>query len=352
MKQLIYKKLRVRPKNREIQQIRLQIMMIRIGEDMTMKVIVLNLVALAFFAQSVIAGTSRDALIDAQMKTGEKVNAEQGNSLSDQKGRVYQIDGKAMITRQGSPVESKLKVGDLVQVGDAIYTKEKSSVSITFDYLKKNAVHIPESSRAVFNSIEPTDIKLENGSVFNAVEGLPQGSTWKVTTPVAVAAVRGTVYLVRFETATGEFYAATVDVPDDGRNSAIDIQLIERDGLANVPEGKEITLREGETPSGDIVKDLSPEAVAEIQKFFQQLQSEQEKAEEDAKSEAEKSESSEESQESESQEDDKSEVGESPFADSTPDLDPGEDFKKELGQKQIEDMQFQGDHKYDPHGTY
>lgn len=295
------------------------------------------------FISTVSAADSRDALIDAQMKTGEKVNAEQGNSLGDGKGHVYQIDGKAMITRQGSPVESKLKVGDLIQVGDAIYTKEKSSVSITFDYLKKNAVHIPESSRAIFNSIEPTDIKLDNGSIFNAVEGLPQGSSWKVTTPVAVAAVRGTVYLVRFETETGEFYAATVDIPDDGRSSAIDIQLIERDGLANVPEGKEITLREGDTPSDDIVKDLSPEGVAEIQKFFQQLQSEQEQAEDNAKSEAEKSETSEESQAPESQEsdlgssgEDMSNVSESPVAQNQPELDPGEDFKEELGQDQIE----------------
>lgn len=232
------------------------------------------------------AADARDALIDAQTKTGEKVNAEQGSSLSDGKGRVYQIDGTATMTRQGSPVEEKLKVGDLVKVGDTISTNEKSSVSIAFDYLKKNAVHIPAESKAVFDSIEPNDIKLENGSIFNAVDGLTAGSSWKVTTPVAVAAVRGTVYLVRFESATGQFYAATVDVPDDGKTSAIEIQLVDSDGSANVPEGKEISLKEGEAPSSDMVQDLSPEAVAEIQQFFEQLKNERESIEENIEQQA------------------------------------------------------------------
>ncbi len=80
-----------------------------------------------------------------------------------------------------------------------------------------------------------------------------------------------------------------------------------------------------------------------IQKFFQQLQSEQEQAEDNAKSEAEKSETSEESQAPESQEsdlgssgEDMSNVSESPVAQNQPELDPGEDFKEELGQDQIE----------------
>jgi hypothetical protein len=285
---------------------------------------------------TVFAADSRDAMIDAQVKTGEKINSEQGNTLSDGMARVYQVKGKAVMVKKDSPIEVAVKVGDKIQAGDTIYTPDGASVSIAFDYLKKNAVQIPPASRALFNSIEPTDIKLESGSVFSAVDGLPQGSSWKVTTPVAVAAVRGTVYLVRFETASGEFYTATVDIPDDGKSSAVDIHLIEKDGEANVPEGKEITLREGDPLGPDLVQDLSPEAIAEIRKFFEELKSEREEVEEQAAEET--SSPSGDAGDSENG-DGMDDLGtgdketESPVMENQPELDPLEDFKENIAKE-------------------
>jgi len=298
------------------------------------------LLALIVFglSQNSFAADSRDALIDAQMKTGGNASAEQDMTLTDGIGHVYKIQGKVLIAKSGSPVEKKLKVGDSVQKGDRIHTYKKASVSIAFDYLKQNAVHIPESSRATFVSIEPTDIKLENGTVFSAVDGLAYGSTWKVTTPVAVAAVRGTLFLVRFETATGEFYAATVDIPDDGKTSAVEIAIIDRDGSANVPEGKEITLREGETPSSEMVQDLSPEMVTEIQQFFEQLVNDRQDTSQDMLGEF--------TAENHFQ------STEPPTMDSLPKLDPLEDFKDQHGQKQIEEQRDEELNQDDGAGKY
>ena len=296
------------------------------------------------------AADSRDALIDAQMESAESINAQQEPTLKDGLGRVYEIKGKAMISEQGSPVERKLKVGDIVKAGDSVYTAKKSSVSIVFDFLKQNAAHIPESSRAVFTSIEPTDIKLESGSVFSAVDGLPQGSTWKVTTPVAVAAVRGTLYFVRFEAESGEFYAATVNVPDDGRDSAIEISLVTADNLASVAEGKQITLREGDS-SGlqDMVQDLNPEAVKEIQQFFNDIKGDQQKTLEAAiqgyiknKLEEHKKHVDYSRVDQSSRDDidnDMSEKTETQMNDNLPKLDPVEDFKDQHGQKDLENAE-------------
>jgi hypothetical protein len=219
-----------------------------------------------------------DALVDMEMSSKIQANAQSEASLLDGKAYVYKVEGRALLLKEGSPVETLAKAGDLIQRGDQIVTEKNATVAIAFDMLKKNAVQIPAETRAVFSSIEPTDIKLEDGTVFSAVDGLPAGSTWKVTTPSAVAAVRGTVYLVTYEASNGDFFAATVDVPDDEKNSAIEIRPVEGDGEALVPEGKEITLREGEIPSNEMVQDLKPEAVTEVRQFFEKLRTEREES--------------------------------------------------------------------------
>ncbi len=207
-----------------------------------------------------------DPYLPAAMQTGTVVLGQ-----TDGKARVYEIQGDVRRSESGSPVEKKLKKGDTIRPGDTITTGSGAVVSITFDEDYKNAVHIPENSQALVVSIEPTEIKIQNGSIYSAIDGLPQGSTWKVATPVAVAAVRGTLYVVRFMLTDGTFYAATVNVPDDDKSSSIDIEELTGDIGANVPEGKEITFKDGEDPDMSMVSDLDPAAVQEILQFFQEL---------------------------------------------------------------------------------
>ncbi|HRK61622.1 MAG TPA: FecR domain-containing protein [Candidatus Omnitrophota bacterium] len=190
---------------------------------------------------------------------------------TDGKARVYEVKGDAKRSSAGSPIEKKLKKGDTIKAGDTIITGSGSVASITFDENYKNAVYVPENSQALIVSIEPTEIKIQNGSVYSAIDGLPHGSTWKITTPVAIAAVRGTLYVVRFVLADGTFYAATVNVPDDDKTSSIDIQELTGETGANVPEGKEITFKDGEIPDASLVSDLDPSTVQEILDFFQNL---------------------------------------------------------------------------------
>ncbi len=190
---------------------------------------------------------------------------------NDGKARVYQIKGNVFLIKKGSPEEVKLKKGDMLVTGDTLYTESNSTASITFDENYKNAVKITENSKAILEGVEPTNIRIINGSIFSAVDGLPQGSTWKVSTPAAITAVRGTLYIVRYLAANGQFFAATVNVPDDGKASAIDIQEISGNDSANVPEGKEISLKQGESPDDSLVKDLDPSVLDEILEFFKNL---------------------------------------------------------------------------------
>ncbi len=251
----------------------------------TLKIVLLGLL-ICFYMTSAYATNLRDAAIDALVFSPKPDGSEK-----DGMAKVYELQGKAVITPKGSPEERNLKVGDEINKGDSVFTEKGAKISISFDNQKKNAIQIPEDSRAIFTSIEPTDIKLENGSIFSVVNGLAQGSTWKVTTPSAVAAVRGTVFLVRYEAANGKMYAATVNVPGDGKTSAIEIQSLNGGATTEISEGKEISMKAGEAPSSEMVQDLSPEAVSEVQNFFEQVSSESEALEKsddnESKSEAE-----------------------------------------------------------------
>ncbi len=235
---------------------------------MRTKIVVIALICL--MPVSGLYAESRDAMIDTQLVLSKK----EDSTMTDGKAKIYALEGKAIMMPQGSPVEKNLKVGDEIKAGDSVYTEKGTTLSISFDKGRQNAVRIPADSKVIFTSIEPTNIKLENGSIFSVINGLAKGSTWKVTTPSAVAAVRGTVFLVRYESASGKMYAATVNVPNDGKISAIEIQSLTGEGNAQVTEGKEISLKEGEVPSTEMVRDLSSDQIGEVQSFFEQVSAE------------------------------------------------------------------------------
>lgn len=191
------------------------------------------------------------------------------SSSSDGLAKIYKMIGHAVLTQKGSPIERNLKVGDWIEAGDTLVTLEGASLSIHFDRNKLNVIRIPENSKVTFVNIEPTEMKIETGSVLNVVDGLASGSTWKVSTPSAVAAVRGTVFMTTF--LNGEFYAATLSVPDDGKDSMIEVESKVGQGIARIFEGKEVAIKEGELPQQESVKDLSADKVAELLSFFREV---------------------------------------------------------------------------------
>ncbi len=208
-------------------------------------------------------------------------------SLNDGKAKVYAVKGHAVIIKNGSPIEKKLKAGDEISVGDSVQSGKGTAVSIQFDHGLQNAVRIPAESRVVFESIEPTIIRIEAGAVFNIVDGLAKGSSWKVTTPVAVAAVRGTVFMVRYGISNGDYFAATIDVPDDGKNSTIEISSLTGAESIRVSEGRSLGLKKGQALNEAVPQNLDLSAVQEAADFYAEILTERPSSEEEAMSAAE-----------------------------------------------------------------
>ena len=115
---------------------------------------------------------------------------------ADYSAEVMTLEGTAQVLRSSSPDKSDLKEGDFLQAGDLLEVGPASFVDLAYDKEWKNLTRISENSRIKIVSIFPTGLKMDHGNLFAKLGQLPKGSTFEVRTPTAVAAVRGTEFLV------------------------------------------------------------------------------------------------------------------------------------------------------------
>lgn len=135
-------------------------------------------------------------------------------SLQDHLAKVVSLSGtQGRVLKEGTDHWVPVQKGMVIGAGDQIITDKDTLVIVSYDLLSKNMVKIDSNTKAEFRSIEPTDLHLEDGSVFNILDGL-SGVPYQISTPTAVAAVRGTHIPVSYTAATGAFYAAVLDQND------------------------------------------------------------------------------------------------------------------------------------------
>ncbi|MBI3317089.1 MAG: hypothetical protein HYZ85_03690 [Candidatus Omnitrophica bacterium] len=203
---------------------------------------------------------------------GKKVSG-----ASDKKARVYDVMGNARIAKKDVKEWSAITPGTMIEEGDIILTDMGSFISITFDYEYLNVSHIPANTRAEFRSIEPIDIYLEDGTIYNIFDNIPEGEQWRTSTPTAVAAVRGTWWLVNFISATGEFSSGTLQVADDGDDSIVNILDILEDGSEGgsieIPENFQLDLLGNEKLNPSAVHPLDSGWLEKIWDFLEKLAS-------------------------------------------------------------------------------
>ena len=205
--------------------------------------------------------------------TASKNQLPTGDGMNDHLARVFDVKGDVRILKKGTEEWVKIKKDKVIEVGDQILTGKDSFVEIVYDPFFLNVARIDEKTKAEFRSIEPTDLHLEDGSIFSALDGLSKGDSYQISTPTAVAGVRGTHFDVAYEAATRIFFAATIPV-DDNHMSEIYIGPVtvepgSPDKIA-VPEGSQITF-EGGVPAAPVVEGVHPQIVQEAQTTFQQM---------------------------------------------------------------------------------
>lgn len=149
-------------------------------------------------------------------------------SDSDHKAKIYNISGDVRVLKKGTGLWLPAQKWMSFEAGDKFRTGPDSYIELVYDDAYLNIARIDEKTLGEFRSIEPTDLFLSDGSVFNALDGLK--NSYQISTPVAVAAVRGTHFDVSYIAATGDFNVATFSVPDDGHVSEIFVEEMNASG--------------------------------------------------------------------------------------------------------------------------
>lgn len=134
-----------------------------------------------------------------------------GLAIASPLGKITYVEGEAFLVNDSK--EKQLKVNQKIDLGDQIRTGSESVVEVT--YSKGSVIRIGENSKVVLSGTEvASHAKVAHGKVWANVQKMATGQ-FRVTTPVATAAVRGTVFRVDASadsSSTVALYEGKVDV--------------------------------------------------------------------------------------------------------------------------------------------
>lgn len=110
---------------------------------------------------------------------------------------ITATEGAPMILRQGAEIPAS--AGTSCQKGDVLKTSGGCHVDMVFN--ENAGARLLASTEAMLVSTSPSDsyMEIKEGNALFNLKKLPEGSTFKVETPTAVAAVRGTRFWGRVD---------------------------------------------------------------------------------------------------------------------------------------------------------
>lgn len=111
--------------------------------------------------------------------------------------QIIGIDKNAWIVRGDSGVKiTPVKVGDVLYFGDTLTVVHGNSVDLAFDAQKGNVFHVKGQSDVRITKGLARQLEMKQGQVVAFLDNPTADRNFKVVTPTAVAAVRGTRFSV------------------------------------------------------------------------------------------------------------------------------------------------------------
>ncbi len=154
--------------------------------------------ALALYPQASLAATAALSapLVPVQSSSVAATGIQQG---SYQTIEVKEVKGEVSVKRLGSDQFETVQNGGMLHAGDFVKTGE-GSCRLSIDgkddltLAPRTLMKINEASRNDRNKTSSTELNIESGKLKVTLAKLKKGSTFQVTTPTAVTAVRGTIF--------------------------------------------------------------------------------------------------------------------------------------------------------------
>jgi len=164
-------------------------------------------------------------------------------------GIINFMNGDVTLTTGGNTV--KANVGDAVTQGMIIKTGAKAVVDIHFNssvirILEKSSVVMKELVKDLQSNKELSEFYVENGKLFSKVSRkLIEGEKFSVTSPTAVAGVRGTEFLVEEENGKSKISCieGTVAVKEPEKADT-EYVLVEAGKEAEIEKGKPVSVND------------------------------------------------------------------------------------------------------------
>lgn len=147
---------------------------------------------------------------------------------------VMTLQGQAYVTNADASRRA-LKEGDLIKAEDEIEVDAEALLDLAFDKEWKNVTRLGAGSKIKIQSVHPSAMALKRGSILAQLKDLPAGSTFEIQTPVAIAAVRGSIYSTKHSDAGTEIFNLS--------NSPVSVFGLDGDGNL-IPDP--VDLRNGE----------------------------------------------------------------------------------------------------------
>lgn len=113
-------------------------------------------------------------------------------SGSHTEAKVLSFEGHVQRKTPSWTQWKNVQKNEILARGDQILTGPNSTCEIGVGEGTKSVVKLRADSKAALTSLDPVKIDLESGKVLSWVRGMKPGSTFQVSTPTAIAAVRGT----------------------------------------------------------------------------------------------------------------------------------------------------------------
>ncbi|HOW35067.1 MAG TPA: FecR family protein [Candidatus Omnitrophota bacterium] len=123
---------------------------------------------------------------------------------------IVYVEGNVQVQSPVDNIWKKAEKGMKVDIGDLIRTARHSVAEVALDPEKKNMIRVePKTLVALQSSTEESidRLDLSRGKVYSNLEGIKAGLSFEVSTPSAVAGVRGSSYSVYVERDADEVYA-------------------------------------------------------------------------------------------------------------------------------------------------
>lgn len=110
---------------------------------------------------------------------------------------VIGIDRSAWIVRGDSAVKiTPVEIGDVLHYGDTLTVVRGNSVDLAFDAQKGNVLHIAGQAEIRITKGLARQLEMKQGQMVAFLDNPEEDRNFKVVTPTAVAAVRGTRFMV------------------------------------------------------------------------------------------------------------------------------------------------------------